>query len=180
LELKVSQLTPKKESLFISILGDGITDDTAAIQLAISSGGRCRPGSACKSTTITPAIVYFPAGTYLISSSIIDYYFTQIIGNPNSLPVLKASPTFSGFGLIDGDQYQAGGVLGFGATNIFFRQVRNLIFDMRGILGSSAATGIHWPTAQATSLQNCVFLMSDIAGTQHQGVFIEDGELIIS
>jgi glucan 1,3-beta-glucosidase len=144
----------------------------------MSSGGRCAPGSACKSTTTTPAIVYFPAGTYLISSSIIDYYFTQIIGNPNSLPVLKASPTFSGFGLIDGNQYQAGGVLGFGATNVFYRQVRNLVFDLTGIPGTSAATGIHWPTAQATSLQNLVFLMSDIAGTQHQGVFIEDGKFI--
>jgi glucan 1,3-beta-glucosidase len=147
--------------------------------MAMSSGGRCAPGSACKSTTITPAIVYFPAGTYLISSSIIDYYFTQIIGNPNSMPVLKASPTFSGFGLIDGNQYQAGGHLGFGPTNVFYRQVRNLVFDMTGVPGTSAATGIHWPTAQATSLQNCVFLMSDIAGTQHQGIFIEDGKFFV-
>jgi glucan 1,3-beta-glucosidase len=154
-------------------------DDTAAINMAMSSGGRCAPGSACESTTTTPAIVYFPAGTYLISSSIVDYYFTQIIGNPNNLPVLKASPTFSGFGLIDGDQYQAGGRLGFGATNIFYRQVRNLVFDMTAIPGSSAATGIHWPTAQATSLQNLVFLMNDMAGTQHQGVFIEDGKFAI-
>ena len=99
---------------------DGVTDDTAAIQSAISSGGRCAPG-ACQSSTITPAVVYFPAGTYLISSSLIDYYYTQIIGNPNSLPTLKATPGFTGFGLIDGDQYQAGGVLGFGATNVFYR-----------------------------------------------------------
>lgn len=38
-----------------------------------------------------------------------------------------------------------------------------------------AATGIHWPTAQATSLQNLKFLMSSNKGTQHQGVFIESG-----
>jgi glucan 1,3-beta-glucosidase len=59
------------------------------------------------------------------------------------MPVLKASPTFSGFGLIDGDQYQAGGVLGFGATNVFYRQVRNLVFDMTSISGTSATTGIY-------------------------------------
>lgn len=158
--------------------GDGITDDTIAINNAISSGGRCGPGT-CSSSTTTPAVVYFPAGTYLISSSIIDYYYTQIIGNPNSLPTLKATANFSGFGLIDGDLYGADG-LGFGDTNVFYRQVRNLIFDLTAIPSTSSATGIHWPTAQATSLQNCVFLMSDAPGTQHEGIFIEDGESIVS
>jgi glucan 1,3-beta-glucosidase len=154
-------------------IGDGVTDDTAAINSAISSGGRCAPGS-CQSSTTTPATVYFPAGTYIINSSIVDYYYTQIIGNPNSLPVLKATAKFSGFGLIDGDVYGGNG-LQFGATNVFYRQVRNLIFDLTGIPASSAATGIHWPTAQATSIQNCVFKMSDAPGTQHQGMFIESG-----
>lgn len=57
--------------------GDGITDDTAAIQRAVIDGNRCGP-SACESSTNTPAIVYFPEGTYLISKSIIDYYYTQV------------------------------------------------------------------------------------------------------
>ncbi len=141
----------------------------------MSAGGRCAPGS-CSSTTTSPALVYFPAGTYIVSSSIIDYYYTQIIGNPNSMPVLKATPNFSGFGIIDGDQYGANG-LQFGATNLFYRQIRNLVFDLTAIPGSSSATGVHWPTAQATSLQNCVFKMSDAPGTQHQGLFIENGRL---
>jgi glucan 1,3-beta-glucosidase len=141
----------------------------------MSAGGRCAPGR-CGSTTTTPAIVYFPAGTYIVNSSIIDYYYTQIIGNPNSMPVLKATPNFSGFGIIDGDPYGANG-LKFGATNLFYRQIRNLIFDLTAIPASSSATGVHWPTAQATSLQNCVFKMSDAPGTQHQGLFIEDGGL---
>ena len=152
-----------------------MTDDTAAINQAISSGNRCVPGS-CQSTTITPAVVYFPTGTYLISSSLIQYYYTQMIGNPNSLPVLKATPGFTGFGLIDGDPYQAGGVLAYGATNVFYRQVRNLILDLTSIPSSSTATGIHWPTSQATSLQNVIFKMSDAPGTQHTGLFIESGK----
>jgi glucan 1,3-beta-glucosidase len=124
-------------------------------------------------------VVYFPAGTYLISSSIIDYYYTQIIGNPNSMPVLKATAGFSGFGLIDGNQYQTGGALGFGATNLFYRQIRNIIFDLTKIPAGTEATGIHWPTSQATSLQNCIFRMSSVKGTQHQGLFIEGGESIL-
>lgn len=154
--------------------GDGVNDDTAAINAAMSDGGRCAPGS-CASSTLTPAVVYFPAGTYLVSAPIIDYYYTQIIGNPNCMPIIKASSGFSGAWVIDGDQYQAGGVLGFGSTNIFWRQIRNFVIDMTSVPASSALVGIHWPTAQATSLQNIVFKMSEAVGTQHEGVFIESG-----
>lgn len=62
------------------------------------------------------------------------------------------------------------------ATNVFWRQVRNFVLDMTAIPASSAATGIHWPTAQATSLQNIVFQMSNAKGTQHQGIFMEGGK----
>ncbi|KAI2616852.1 glycoside hydrolase family 55 protein [Hypoxylon sp. NC1633] len=154
--------------------GDGKTDDTAAINKAISDGSRCAPGS-CKSSSTTNAVVYFPAGTYVVSSSIISYYATNLIGNPNNMPILKATSGFSGFGVIDGAQYQAGGVLPYGSTNIFWRQVKNFVIDITSIPATTEATGIHWPTAQATSLQNIVFKMSTNSGTKHQGVFIEEG-----
>jgi polygalacturonase len=41
-------------------VGDGLTDDTAAINLAISDGGRC--GASCGSSSVKGAVVYFPAG----------------------------------------------------------------------------------------------------------------------
>ncbi|KAF2688804.1 glycoside hydrolase family 55 protein [Lentithecium fluviatile CBS 122367] len=158
-------------------VGDGVTDDTAAIQLAITDGGRCAPG-VCMSNTNTPAVVYFPEGIYAISASIIDYYYTQIIGNPNCLATIRATSNFSltsGLGLIDGSPYQSTGRTGYGPTNTFFRQIRNIILDTTNIPASSAATGIHWPTAQTTSLQNVVFNLSAENGTQHQGLFIEEG-----
>lgn len=40
---------------------DTVTDDTAAINYAISFGGRCGPG-VCNSSTVSPATVYFPSG----------------------------------------------------------------------------------------------------------------------
>ena len=70
----------------------------------------------------------------------------------------------------------AGGAFGYGPTNVFWRQIRNFVIDISAIpqsVGQVAA--IHWPTAQATSLQNIEFLMSSASGTQHQGVFIESG-----
>lgn len=155
--------------------GDGVTDDTVAINNAISSGNRCAPG-ACASTTITPAVVYFPQGTYMVNNSIIDYYYTQIIGNPKCLPTIRPFAGFNGsLGVIDANPYQSTGQLGFGSTNVFWRQIRNLIIDMTLVPASSAITGLHWPTAQATSLQNIVFKMSSAPGTKHQGLFIESG-----
>jgi glucan 1,3-beta-glucosidase len=163
---------PHQRSVLMRNLGNGVTDDTAAINAAISAGGRC--GQGCASSSTTPAVVYFPAGTYLISSSIIDYYYTQLIGNPNSPPTLKAKAGFSGFGLIDGDPYYTSN-LNWISTNVFMRQVRNFVFDLTSIPATSQATGIHWPTAQATSIQNVVFQMSSAAGTQHTGLFCESG-----
>ena len=162
------------EAPSLIFLSDGLTDDTAAIQAAMSAGNRCAPGS-CSSSTNRVAVIYFPAGTYVISSSIIMYYQTIMLGNPNAMPVLRAKPNFSGFGLIDGDLYQPGGKLGFGSTNVFWRQIRNFVIDMTQIPASSASTGIHWPTSQATSLQNIIFKMSTAPGNNHQGVFIEEG-----
>lgn len=63
-------------------------DDTAAIQEAIASGNRC--GAGCSSSTIVPAVVYFPPGTYLVSSTIIQYYNTQFMGDvsfPKAQPI---------------------------------------------------------------------------------------------
>ena len=156
-------------------LGDGVTDDTAAINEAISSGSRCVEGApGCQSSTTSPAVVYFPAGTYLISSSILPYYMTQLIGDPNNMPVLKATASFSGLGLVDGDPYGSANP-DYVTTNVFYRQVRNLVFDTTNIPAGTAATGIHWPTAQATSLQNCVFHLSQANPNSHVGVFIENG-----
>ncbi|KAF2198358.1 exo-beta 1,3 glucanase-like protein [Delitschia confertaspora ATCC 74209] len=153
--------------------GDGVTDDTIAINAAIREGNRCGP-RACQSSTTSPAVIYFPAGTYIVSSSIIPYYMTQLIGNPNSPAVLKATPGFEGLGVIDADPYpderQA-----WASINIFFRQIRNINIDLTAILPEKPATGLHWPTGQATSLQNVKIIMTPSATSQQQGLFIENG-----
>lgn len=129
------------------------------------------------STTSTPAILYFPAGTYLISSSIIPYYFTQMVGDASSPPTLKATANFQGFGLIDGNPYWTEN-LNWVSTNVFYRQVRNFVLDTTNIAPGTAATGMHWPTSQATSLQNIVFNMPVGNGVVHVGLFIESGSCV--
>ncbi|KAH6665999.1 pectate lyase superfamily protein-domain-containing protein [Halenospora varia] len=157
--------------------GDGVTDDTAAINAAIRSGSRCAAGpppGGCQSATTSPAMIYFPAGTYIISTPVIPYYLTQMIGNPNAMPVLKATAGFTGIALVDADPYESENP-DYGTTNVFYRQIRNIVFDLTSIPATTGMNGIHWPTAQATSLQNCVFKMSTASGSQHVGMFIENG-----
>lgn len=152
--------------------GDGVADDTAAINAAINAGNPCNRG--CTSTTTTPGLVYFPAGTYKISGSIRPAYFTQLVGDAASPPTLKATSNFEGFGLIDGNPYYTD-TLNWKSVNVFFRQVRNFIIDTTAIPANKAATGMHWPTSQATSLQNIVFNMPTSSDVVHVGLFIEEG-----
>ncbi|KAF3940010.1 hypothetical protein ABW19_dt0204076 [Dactylella cylindrospora] len=161
-------------------VGDGRTDDTAAINLAISSGDRC--GENCGSSTVKPALVYFPSGTYLVSKSIIGYYNTQLVGNAANLPIIRAASSFIGLGVISSNVYiegQNGGEWYINQNN-FMRQVRNFIIDMRAVPNVMEGqgvrpAGIHWQVAQATSLQNIQIIMSSRADTTHLGIFMENG-----
>ncbi|KAJ7929217.1 exo-beta-1,3-glucanase [Mycena leptocephala] len=157
--------------------GDGVTDDTRAINNAISFGNRCGGGSGCNSSTVTPAVVYFPSGTYLVSKAIIAYYATMLIGDPKNRPTLLAAPIFTDMAVIDADPYIPGGngAQWYQNQNNFFRSVRNFIIDVRQVPPTAYGTGIHWQVAQATSLINILFYMSDAPNTAHQGIWMENG-----
>ncbi|KAK6544364.1 hypothetical protein TWF694_001065 [Orbilia ellipsospora] len=134
-------------------VGDGVADDTAAINRAMSTGGRC--GQNCGSSTRFPALVYFPSGTYLISSPIIQYYNTQIVGNAADRPTIKGSSSFIGLGLISSDVYIPGasGAEWYINQNNFLRQIRNVIIDTTSIPNvmqgqDIAPAAIHWQVAQ--------------------------------
>ncbi|KAJ7871396.1 exo-beta-1,3-glucanase [Mycena olivaceomarginata] len=155
--------------------GDGVADDSAAINNAISSGNRCGGGE-CKSSTITPAIVYFPRGTYVVSKAIIAYYYTQLIGDPKDRPILRATSNFTDMAVIDADPYIPGGdTQWYQNQNNFFRSVRNFIIDVRLVPATAFGTCLHWQVAQATSLMNIAFYMSDAPNTAHQGIWMENG-----
>ncbi|KAF3213001.1 hypothetical protein TWF679_005570 [Orbilia oligospora] len=138
-------------------VGGGRTDDTVAINLAISSGDRC--GANCGSSTVKPALVYFPSGTYLVSKSIIGYYNTQLVGNPNGLPIIRAASSFIGLGVVSSNFYieGQGGEEWYINQNNFVRQVRNFIIDMRAVPN------------------NIQVIMSNRANSTHLGIFMENG-----
>ncbi|KAH6722001.1 exo-1,3-beta-D-glucanase [Leptodontidium sp. MPI-SDFR-AT-0119] len=163
-----------KDPLFGAV-GDGIHDDTAAINKAIGYGSRC--GENCGSSSVKPALVYFPAGTYLVSTSIIAYYNTQLVGNANTPPTILAAPKFIGLGVISSDVY-TGGNGGAEEWYInqsnFLRQIRNFVIDVSKA-ELNDCSGIHWQVAQATSIQDVTFLQSSAAGKSHMGIFAENG-----
>lgn len=157
--------------------GDGTTDDTEAINRAISDGGRC--GLGCPSSTLSPALVYFPAGTYLVSKPIVQYYYTQLVGDATNPPTIKSSADFSGMAVIDSDPYEDDGTSWWVNQNNFFRQIRNFVIDITAQPVSQGAC-IHWQVAQATSLQNIVFNMRTDGGVtnaenQQKGIFMDNG-----
>ncbi|KAI1632833.1 glucan 1,3-beta-glucosidase GLUC78 precursor [Biscogniauxia mediterranea] len=160
--------------------GDGATDDTAAINKAVQDGpNRCIQN--CDSRTNAPALVYFPPGTYLVSSSIIQTYYTQFVGDAVDVPTLKATANFEGMGVIDANPYDYNTTQDpppnwYINQNNFFRQVRNFIIDIKDMPINKGA-GIHWQVAQATSLQNIVFEMNADTSAENvqKGLFIENG-----
>ncbi|KJA16119.1 glycoside hydrolase family 55 protein [Hypholoma sublateritium FD-334 SS-4] len=174
---------PKNYKVFRNVkdygaVGDGVHDDTSAINLAITSQKRCGLATKCSSSTVSPAVVYFPKGTYLISAPIIPYYYTQLIGDAKTPPTLLAAPNFNGMAIIDANPYipGGGGAQYFQATNNFHRSIRNFVIDTRRVPPEkSQGTGIHWQVAQATSLINIVFEMSAASNTAHQGIWMENG-----
>ncbi|KAF2125602.1 glycoside hydrolase family 55 protein [Dothidotthia symphoricarpi CBS 119687] len=166
--------------------GDGTTDDTEAINRAASEGNRC--GQGCAGTSTLGALVYFPPGTYLVSEPIIQYYYTQFVGNPNDRPVMKADREFRGIAIFDTDPYIPGanGAQWYINQNQFFRQIRNFVLDMRDMKPMNydengqghVPVGIHWQVAQATSLQNIKIQMRDDGEDSAKtaiGIFTENG-----
>ncbi|KAG8886520.1 hypothetical protein FRB97_003031 [Tulasnella sp. 331] len=155
--------------------GDGVTDDTVAINAAISSGGRC--GEGCASSTLSPAVIFFPSGTYLVSAPIVPYYFTQLVGDARVRPTLLASANFFGIAVIDADPYIPGGTGGqyWVNQNNFFKSVRHFHIDLTRMPSNASATGLHWQVAQATTLVDVSVQMSTASNTAHQGIYMENG-----
>ncbi|GAT20988.1 hypothetical protein RIB2604_00900080 [Aspergillus luchuensis] len=142
--------------------GDGVTDDTAAINRAISDGNRC--GADCKSSTRYPAVVWFPSGTYLVSSPVIQYYNTQLLGDPTNLPTILAASSFVGLGVITSDVY------------VGDSEEWNFKMDITRTDQSAYVCAIHWQVAQGTSLENIEFYMlQNVEGNTQQGVYMENG-----
>lgn len=148
------------------VVGDGVTDDSLAIQAAIDYATEgvlwSRTGTAAQSTV--PAFVYIPGGTYLIKNSLQLYVNTVIVGDPLNMPKLIADPSLGYNAVIY--MYDAG--FSRGATTQFYQGVRNLEFDTTRVPNNVSGNGVNAPSSQACFLQNCKFTMTP--DSNHIGV----------
>jgi hypothetical protein len=142
--------------------GDGATDDTAAFIRALDEG-RGRTG------VKSPANVYVPPGTYLISDTLILWRATLLAGDEECPPTIVLRPSAPGFGDPANPKpmlVTAGGwnvdpatrnwrtrtdELNGSTNNTFFITIRDLDLKIAG--GNPGAWGIYWLVAQQTSLR---------------------------
>lgn len=150
-------------------VGNGVTDDTAAIKRALNDGRRC--GEKCNGSTVKNAIVYFPPGNYLISTTVPLPFGTQVIGDALDRPVLVASTSFIGLGVLSTNEYTDFGQQWYVNTANFYRQIRNIIIDVRPAPASEETACLHYQVAPATSMQNVELR----AGPGQKGIFAENG-----
>lgn len=160
--------------------GDGITDDTTAIEAALQSGRRCSPRTGCTSSSVSRAVIYFPSGVYLVSHPLIMYYYTLLAGDPNNPATIKASPGFRNtmpdsdlIALIDSNPYNRGKPW-FEAARNHFQQIRNLRLDTTAVSPSRAVIALHWQNSQASSIQNVEIVLAS-GNSQHIGIQTDDG-----
>jgi glucan 1,3-beta-glucosidase len=144
--------------------GDGITDDTAAIQSAINTGANSSsPRTSSGSSYRAPAVVYFPAGTYLVKSGLSNYVSTVLMGDPANRPTIKADSSFSGAVLLTGQDTVTNGLIGF------YYEIKNLIFDTTSVPPAKSITLLTWSVSQACQVSNVLFNMP-IGATGHTGI----------
>jgi glucan 1,3-beta-glucosidase len=108
-------------------------------------------------TTGQPAVVYFPAGTYSISSSLQLYVGTVLIGNPLNPPIIKASSSFNGDTMIYGKDPNQG------STTNFYIGIKNLVIESTAVDKSKVFKLLDWSVSQATQLANIVFQMPNFS-----------------
>ncbi|MFO1530283.1 MAG: glycosyl hydrolase family 28-related protein [Kiritimatiellia bacterium] len=139
-----------------SAKGDGVSDDTAALQRALNENvGRHR-------------VLYFPKGTYLVSATLTwprtfaghdNWGMTILRGEDRETTVLR---------LKDGifpDAAKAGAILwcgGFGSADWFHNYVENLTFDTGR--GNGGAIGLQFYSNNTGAVRDCRFVAADGGG----------------
>lgn len=144
--------------------GDGLTDDSKAIQDAIDAGNALAGrGVNYWGTTNQPAVVYLPAGTYIVTKPIQLYVGTMVMGDPINPPIIKASSKFEGDAIIIAKDPS------YWSTDNFFIGIKNIVLNSQSVGRDKTITLLDWSISQATQLSNVVFDMP-YDSTGHTGL----------
>lgn len=124
--------------------GDGVTDDTAAINRALSEL------FTRESNTEIRRSLFFPAGVYLVTDTIKIPTYAKVYGEGKNSSIIKQTTAVTGFSLADSKQ-QIGSDIGAGGTTIpSFIEVNDISFE-------STVDDTSQIVMDVTSSQNCIF-----------------------
>lgn len=150
--------------------GNGLQDDTDALQNAINNDGK--GGTRYKNEVTTrPAEVFVPGGEYRISRTVDLRLNTILVGDPNNPPIFKASSGFSGGSLINGYDFATDGTSG---TTNFFVAIKNIVIDTTDIDKDKGVIALNWGVAQACQLTNIKIQMATNSNG-HVGIALDQG-----
>lgn len=132
--------------------GDGVTDDTAAIQLAMQNA--------------YSNVIYFPAGTYLTSEPLLFNQPAFIVGEANNLTTIKLTadaPYVIGFNGTIVSLHMRGPQVsnikldgnGYADDGLYLKAVINGIFDSVNVTNVKVA-GLHLAWAQVCTFDNYI------------------------
>ena len=167
-------------------IGDGVTDDTAALRAAINAGDTGTNGT---SLAKSAAVVYFPAGVYNVHATIVVWFWTIIVGNPlpGCASTIELAPASSSFGnpralqpvvaanggfnstATDEAWWRTDRGIGGHANDLFYASVRDIVIRVRE--GNDGAVALYWPVAQQTAIRNVdIVLISGAIGLDFAGL----------
>ena len=155
-------------------VGDGTADDTQALQNAINDDGKGgnRYGN---EVSTRPAQVFVPGGTYKLTTQLDLRLNTILVGDPNNMPVFKASSNFNGGTVVNGYDYATHDS---GGTTAFLTAVKNVVIDTTGIAPDTTVVALQWGVAQACQLTNVrIHMPTNSKG--HTGIALDQGSTTI-
>lgn len=136
-------------------VGDGVANDSAAIQAAITAASAAVSGS-------TGAVVYFPTGTYIIDTTINMPNRVGLQGANGRGTTIKADAPFTGAAMF----YAANGT-----SSMFGSWINDVYLDARGVnLASAVVVTDAW---QETCGMTNVVMSFD--GTTPYGLLVQNG-----
>jgi glucan 1,3-beta-glucosidase len=145
--------------------GDGVTDDTAAFTTALSYN------RSPLFTLSDPMVVYVPPGDYVISNTLVLFFYTHLIGNYRCPPrLLVPAGTWPG-----GQNFLLSGDTSYDGEHDdeFYRGIMHI--DIVFGANNGGGGGIHWAVSQATFLRDMVIDGSAGSALPFCGVFDENG-----